>query len=118
MINTIIFYFDGVITESVGVKTDGFAMLYGSYSFNIVDKVLDHHYNNGGVSRFKKFRIYHKEFFGKDINDVELKILSEKFSEFVVNRIIEASYVNGALEFLKSHHKNYNCIISRAFENK
>ena len=56
MVRNIIFDFDGVISESVGVKADGFAMIYKEYGTNIVDKVLNHHYANGGVSRYEKFR--------------------------------------------------------------
>ena len=62
MIKGVIFDFDGVICESVGIKTDGFAMLYEPYGKDVVDKVIKHHLVNGGVSRFEKLRLYHKIF--------------------------------------------------------
>ena len=112
MIEAIIFDFDGVIIESVGVKADGFAMLYCPYGKNVVNQVLKHHYANGGVSRYDKFRFYHKNFLGSDLSDVELQVLGKRFSEFVVRRIIEAPYVKGALEFLTENYRKYSFFVS------
>ncbi|MBT7899475.1 MAG: HAD hydrolase-like protein, partial [Candidatus Marinimicrobia bacterium] len=56
----IIFDFDGVIADSVQVKTDAFASLYEQYGDNIVTKVIEHHEANGGMSRFKKIKLYHE----------------------------------------------------------
>ena len=112
MIRAIIFDFDGVITESVGVKADGFAMIYESYGKEVVTKVIDHHYINGGVSRYKKFCYYHKNFLGIALSDVELRKLSLRFSNFVVERIIKSPYVKGALEFLELNYKKYDLFIS------
>ena len=39
MLKGIIFDFDGVIAESVEVKTDAFANLYQPYGDNVVNKV-------------------------------------------------------------------------------
>ena len=55
MIKAIIFDFDGVIAESVNVKTEAFASLYEPYGKDVVNKVEQHHLANGGVSRFEKF---------------------------------------------------------------
>tara|TARA_B100000315_G_C14489017_1_gene546642 strand:- start:210 stop:872 length:663 start_codon:yes stop_codon:yes gene_type:complete len=112
VIKAIIFDFDGVITESVGVKTEGFAKLYEPYGKTVVNQVLKNHYANGGVSRYDKFRFYHRKFLGSDMSDDELKNLSRKFSEFVVDRIVKAPYVRGAHEFLKSNQRNYDLFIS------
>ena len=112
MIKAIIFDFDGVIVESVGVKADGFAKLYEPYGKEIVEKVINHHYSNGGVTRYEKFRFYHKEFMGFDLTDDEIEDLGGKFSDYVVKRIIKAPYVKGALEFIKEYNGKYDMFIS------
>ena len=112
MIKGIIFDFDGVICESVDVKTDGFSMIYKPYGKEILNKVIGHHLKNGGVSRFKKIRFYHSEFLGKDLTDKELKNLLDKFSEYVVQKVIEAPFVKGAFEFLESSNQKYQMHIS------
>ena len=58
--------FDGVIKDSVPVKTEAFRKLFLSYGADITDKVVKHHLANGGVSRFKKIPYYFKEYIGKD----------------------------------------------------
>src|SRR3989304_1573816 len=58
MIRAIIFDFDGVIVESVDIKTKAFARLFEHEGKVVVEKVVDYHLKNGGVSRFDKFRVY------------------------------------------------------------
>ena len=60
--SAIIFDFDGVIAESVEIKTEAFRDMYSSYGKDISDSVVDHHLINGGMSRFEKFPLYHNRF--------------------------------------------------------
>lgn len=101
--NNIFFDFDGVIAESVNVKTMAFYKLYEPYGEEIADKVVDHHTANGGVSRFEKFRIYHENFLNKRIDEDEVNKLAEKFSDLVVEGVINAPEVSGAKEFIIKH---------------
>ena len=72
-IKAIIFDFDGVISESVNVKTKTFAKLYLKYGKEISEKVVDHHLLNGGISRFVKFQLYHEKFLGIKLNNQQIK---------------------------------------------
>jgi len=112
MLKGIIFDFDGVIAESVQVKTDAFAELYSSYGSDVVDKVVSHHENNGGVSRFKKIEFYHNSFLNKNINKDELTNLSNQFSKLVVNKIINSPYVPGVFDFIIKNYKVNDMFIS------
>ena len=112
MIKFLIFDFDGVICESVGIKTDGFAMLYEGYGQKIKNQVISHHLSNGGISRFKKLQYYHKHFLGLDITKSELERLMRKFSEFIIDKVIDAPFVKGAHEFLINHKDEYRMFIS------
>ena len=75
-----LFDFDGVIAESVNVKTEAFSILYQPYGKDVVKKVVKHHLTNGGVSRFEKFKIYHKEFLNIELNGLGSVRLSELHS--------------------------------------
>ena len=70
--DAIFFDFDGVIVDSVHIKTQVFYEMYLPYGKNIAKKAKQHHIENGGVSRFEKFKVYHKDFLGKTLNNDEL----------------------------------------------
>tara|TARA_Y100000590_G_scaffold292814_1_gene329742 strand:+ start:59318 stop:59944 length:627 start_codon:yes stop_codon:yes gene_type:complete len=108
----IIFDFDGVIVESVKIKTDAFATLYLKYGDDIINSVIEHHQSNGGMSRFEKIKLYHETFLNKSVSNEELKILANKFSELVVKKVIAAPYVKGALEYISSHYNKCSLFIS------
>lgn len=108
----IIFDFDGVISESVDVKTKAFSKIYSDYGKDIVEKVVSHHMSNGGMSRYKKFKYYHKAFLGKELNKEELIQITNKFSELVLQKVIDAPYVPGAINFIKNNYKKYKLFIS------
>lgn len=114
MIKNIIFDFDGVICESVNIKTDAFYELYLPYGIDIANKVKQHHLDNGGMSRFDKFKYYHDIFLDKNISPKELNKLSKVFSDLVMQKIIDAPFVTGLLDFLENQSPKYKCFIVSA----
>lgn len=97
-----IFDFDGVILESVNVKADAFFELYLPYGKDIAEKARGHHLQNGGMSRFEKFKLYHSNFLSKPLTTEENEILSQKFSKIVLNQILKAPLVVGAQKTLET----------------
>jgi len=112
MLKGIIFDFDGVIAESVQVKTDAFSVLYAPYGRDVVRKVVEHHEANGGMSRFEKIHLYHESLLNKTIMGKEIATLANQFSDLVVEKVIAASYVPGALEYIQKSFKQYKLFIS------
>lgn len=107
-IKNIFFDFDGVVAESVSAKTDAFKEMYLPYGEKIASEVVDYHINHGGVSRFEKFKYWEKKFFNKDLNELEVGQLANRFSELVLNKVIESDGVKGCVEFLEKYHKKLN----------
>ncbi len=99
----IIFDFDGVLAESVNVKTCAFAALYEKYGPEIQRAVVDFHLRNGGMSRYEKFRFYHMELLGKPLSAEEEKALGAHFSKLVLEKVINAPMVPGGRRFLERH---------------
>ncbi len=112
MLKAIIFDSDGVIAESVEVKTDSFASIYEQYGDNIVTKVIEHHEANGGVSRFEKIKLYHESYLNKAITKEEIEELANQFSKLVVQKVINSPYVLGALDYIEKYSTKYNLFIS------
>ncbi len=62
-----IFDFDGVLVDSVGIKTEAFREIYAPYGPELVQRVVQHHKVNGGLNWCAKFRIYQNEFLQRGI---------------------------------------------------
>lgn len=98
----IIFDFDGVVVESGKIKTQAFAELYRPYGNEVVNAVVQFHNQNGGMSRHRKFRHFQQHFLNKPpLTEAEEKQLDIHFSELVVEAVIAAESVPGALELIR-----------------
>lgn len=102
-IKAIIYDFDGVICDSVDVKTKAFALLYEPYGEQIQRQVIQYHLDHGGISRHEKIRFYHNELLGIDISDDEVLEMGEQFAKLVKDKVIQSEYIPGAYEFIKSY---------------
>lgn len=98
----IIFDFDGVVVESGKIKTQAFAELYRAHGEEIVAQVVQFHTQNGGMSRYRKFRHFQEHFLHQPpLTEVEEKQLDIRFSELVVEAVIAAEPVPGAIELIR-----------------
>jgi HAD superfamily hydrolase (TIGR01549 family) len=97
----VFFDFDGVILDTVDVKTDAFASMFHKYGPEVEQAVVDYHLAHGGVSRFEKFKYYYSELLKKPIVDEELNQLGRQFNKLVLEKVLAAPFIPGALETLK-----------------
>jgi len=118
MIKLIFFDFDGVIVESLDIKTKAFAELFESEGPDAVKKVTEYHLNNSGVSRYDKIRFIYKNMLGRPLGDDEFRALCEKFSKLVKNAVIAAPAVKGAMGFLEKYSSFYKCFLVSATPEK
>lgn len=117
--NIIIFDFDGVLVDSVEIKTSAFASIYHKYGEEVKAKVILHHEQNGGMSRYDKFKHYHNEFLGVKVDESILRELSATFSSSVVNRIVDSKEVEGVTEILNfAKSQEIICTIASAAPKK
>jgi phosphoglycolate phosphatase-like HAD superfamily hydrolase len=93
--------FDGVIKESVSVKTDAFVELFEPYGKDVIDKVRRHHCLNCGVSRYTKIPLYLK-WSKVEATDETIDEFCNKFSEIVTKKVIESPWVPGVEVLLRS----------------
>jgi len=117
MISTIILDFDGVILESVSVKTEAFRTLF-SFVPDHVDEIVQFHKDNGGMSRFDKFRYIYNNILKEDLTQKKFVELSEKFAAIVFKEVIKAPYVHGAQEFLETYYKKIPLYVVSATPEK
>ena len=96
--------FDGVIKDSVEVKSDAYEQLFLPFGEVIAKQVRTHHEENGGISRFDKLPIY----IGWAALEFSIELLNEyaeKFSLLVKQKVIDSEWVVGVLDYLKNNYK-------------
>ena len=94
--------FDGVIKDSVNIKTKAFEELFQNSPPHIIHKISKHHLENGGMSRYEKIPLYMKFSDTKCIQqDIENKI--SLFSSIVTDKVINSNWVPGAKEILEKY---------------
>ena len=103
MIKNIFFDFDGVLAESVHIKTQAFYQMYLPFGQQIAQKVVAYHQEHGGISRYEKFKVFHKQFLGLYIDETKVQELALQFSNLVKEGVIQSPEVNGATYFLEKY---------------
>lgn len=98
---------DGVILESVDVKTRAFASTVKRLGPEAVDILLDYHLSHGGISRYEKYRHLWRELYGREIDDETLARLSRAFSAACVEGVLRAPFVPGAEAFIQAARERW-----------
>ena len=96
----VFFDFDGVILDSVDIKTEAFAKMFSSFGPDVEAEVVAYHLANGGISRFEKFRYFYKNILKQEISRQDLYRLGDVFAELVLKEVLAAPFVAGTLETL------------------
>lgn len=103
-ISLVVFDCDGVLLESVDVKTKAFALTVEEHGPEAVSRLIDYHMANGGVSRYKKFEWFYREVLDCDITLDQLQALGERFKQLAFDGVMNAPMVTGVLECIKALH--------------
>lgn len=108
------FDFDGVLADSVEVKTRAFARLFEAHGPEITAKVVDHHHRHSGVTRVDKFRHYYQEFLRQPLSEGELAELCQRFARLVVDEVVAAPEISGVGAFLRHWGGKLPCFVVSA----
>ena len=100
MIDILILDFDGVVLESVEVKTEAFKRLF-SFAPDHIGEIVEFHRQNGGMSRYDKIRQIYAEILNKPLSEKRFTELVERFSGLVLDGVLASPSVRGAEEFLE-----------------
>jgi phosphoglycolate phosphatase-like HAD superfamily hydrolase len=110
---TVFWDFDGVIKDSVRVKSDAFAHLFAPFGDAIAARVRAHHDEHSGVSRYEKIPLYLEWACGiASATDVDR--YCESFAAAVREGVIKAAWVPGAREYLEANHRRQRFVLISA----
>lgn len=97
--NAVLWDFDGVIKDSVDIKTRAYQSLFMPYGSNVAKLVKEHHEANGGMSRFDKIPVY-LSFASLDQSEQVIEDFCDRFSRLVMEGVIESPWVPGVKKYL------------------
>ena len=115
--STIFWDFDGVIKDSVEVKTKAYVKLFEAFGAGVAEKVRNHHLSNGGMSRYDKFPIYLK-WAGIEPDHRTVTDYCDKFSKQVLQEVIDSPWVAGAEQYIRNNKYKQTFILISATPQK
>lgn len=93
---------DGVILDSVDVKTQAFAAVAETFGEGASERMVEYHLLHGGVSRQFKFSWLYRELTGQTIPFTDLNTLCRRFAEYCHEGVMNAPFIPGAIEFIQT----------------
>lgn len=96
----LVFDCDGVILDSVPVKTNAFARVAEPFGPEARDRFLMYHKVHGGVSRYKKFEWLYAEVLGRPITPEESRRLGGQFAAYVRDELRTCRLIPGVKDVL------------------
>ncbi len=110
--------FDGVIKDSVDVKTRAYVRLFEPFGSEVAARVMEHHQRNGGMSRFEKIPMY-LGWAGKSASSKEIDQFCDAFAIDVRQAVIDSAWIAGAREYLEANHVRQRfCLITATPQNE
>lgn len=104
----ILWDFDGVIMDSMPIRSNGFALVLKSFPEEQVKELMDFHNVNGGLSRYYKFRYFFEAIRNEEITEEQVQELAASFSVIMLDSLInEALLIQDSVSFIKSNWQNY-----------
>ncbi len=97
--------FDGVIKDSVEVKTRAYVQLFQPFGVQVAERVRKHHEVNGGMSRFEKLPIY-LNWSGVTPTEAKVREYCDKFSQAATQGVVDSPWVDGVERVLRNKNRN------------
>jgi phosphoglycolate phosphatase-like HAD superfamily hydrolase len=104
----ILWDFDGVIINSNPIRELGFREALSEFPEEKINELLEFHRNNGGLSRYVKFRYFFEDILNESVTETKVKELSSKFSMLMKSQLSDSSLLNQeVLTFIKYSYGTY-----------
>jgi len=120
MKKNLLFDFDGVILDSIDIKTEAFKTIFSEYNDRYIEKLVSFHLENGGLSRFVKIKYFFENIIESEVSEEEIYRYADKFGEICRKFLIDKKYlIQDSLKFIHQNYKNYSMhIVSGAEESE
>ena len=114
MIRNILWDFDGVILDSMPTREYGFRKIFENYDKNLVEKLIEYHTLNGGLSRYIKIRYFFEVLLEDEITEEKVLELANNFSLIMKKELTNKKYlIKETVDFISNNYEKYNLYIKK-----
>jgi len=104
----ILWDFDGVIMDSMPIRSKGFEEVLKTYPREQVNELIAFHDQNGGLSRYLKFRYFFEKIRKEKVTETQIQELAMSFSKIMISMLINKElFINKSVSFIKRNFRNY-----------
>lgn len=104
----ILWDFDGVILDSMEVRSWGFRQIFKKYPKELVDKLIEYHLTNGGLSRYVKIRYMYEQLLDKSISEEKVNDYANQFSSLMKKELTNPdNLIDDSVNYIKQNHKKF-----------
>lgn len=104
----ILWDFDGVIMDSMPVRNKGFELVLSDYPKEEVQELMKFHLNNGGLSRYVKFRYFFEEIRKKNVSEDEISVWASRFSKVMRKNLTDNKLlIKDTCNFVMENYTNF-----------
>lgn len=105
----ILWDFDGVLMDSMPVRDRGFELVLKGFPKMEVEKLMEFHRANGGLSRYVKFRYFFEEIRNEPVSDKEVSEWALKFSTIMKKELLDKNLlIKDSVEFVRSNNDRFS----------
>ena len=109
-LDAVIFDFDGVIVESIDIKTKAFCALFADEPEH-VEAITTLHLANTGIDRLVKFDMIYRDILRRPLSAEARVALADRFAALVVEKVVACPLVAGANDLLEGLKPLLPCCI-------
>ncbi|NJW53423.1 HAD family hydrolase [Salinimicrobium oceani] len=108
----ILWDFDGVILDSMNIRTEGFKQVLINYPDDQVESLLVYHRRNGGLSRYVKFRYFFEHIRQETAEKAKLQKLAENYSKIMRSFLTSPErLVPEVIDFIRKYFQQHRMYI-------
>lgn len=101
----ILWDFDGVIMDSMPIRNRGFELVLSDYPKEEVKELMKFHLNNGGLSRYVKFRYFFEEIRKEYVSEDEVSVWASRFSKVMRKNLTDNKLlIKDTCNFIKENY--------------
>ncbi|EAI2873414.1 TPA: HAD family hydrolase [Campylobacter jejuni] len=118
-VKNIIFDFDGVILDSVELKTQAFAELFKEFPEDKVQELIEFHVQNGGISRYYKIQYFFENILYEEISNNDILKYAKAYSRLTKDKLCNPKFIiKETFDFIQKKQHFYNMHIASGADEK